>query len=88
MRDPWTPIVAERLAALDLPDDERDEVIEEVAAHLRECADEIEATGGTDETDGRARRDRRRDWPALVVQAAAAVTANGLGPLTPDTVGH
>jgi uncharacterized protein involved in exopolysaccharide biosynthesis len=51
MRDPWIRIVSEHLTALDLPEDERDEVIEEVAAHLRECAEELEREGATDATE-------------------------------------
>jgi hypothetical protein len=73
MRDPWTPIVSERLAALELPDDERNEVIEEVAAHLRECADEIEATGVADETDVADRvLAQVSDWPRLASQIRRA----------------
>jgi hypothetical protein len=48
MRDPWVRIVSEHLSDLDLPDDDRTEVIEEVAAHLRECAEELEREGATD----------------------------------------
>jgi uncharacterized protein involved in exopolysaccharide biosynthesis len=48
MRDPWVRIVSEHLAGLDLPEDDRADVIEEVAAHLRESAEELEHSGVTD----------------------------------------
>jgi uncharacterized protein involved in exopolysaccharide biosynthesis len=70
MRDPWTRIVADRLAALELPDDERNDVIEEVAAHLQECADELEAAGVTDAADRTLAQ--VSDWPQLAARIRRA----------------
>lgn len=47
----WTRLVSERLKGLDLPQNDRDEVIEELAEHLQEHAAELDAAGVTDVTD-------------------------------------
>jgi hypothetical protein len=83
MRDDWTRIVSERLAGLELPAGERDEVIEEVAAHLRECADDIEAAGVIDDSDVAERTLAQvSDWPKLASQIRRAkelrMTATGV----------
>ncbi len=70
MRDPWMRIVSDRLAALELPDDERNEVIEEVAAHLQECADELEAAGVTDAADRTMAQ--VSNWPQLAARIRRA----------------
>jgi uncharacterized protein involved in exopolysaccharide biosynthesis len=70
MPDLWTHLVSDRLGDLNLPADERDEVVEEVAAHLREIAEGLEREGAADPA-GQALA-QISDWPRLARQIRRA----------------